>query len=92
MEGLKVQIEGSDKTITIPYLVYEEDHATPSDEELDEKIVIQTIEFAKSNGLREGDYMLRGTEDEVIIVQRAIIEKNAEEQKRFKYDDQRASE
>ena len=92
MDGMPVQITETDKTGLIPYLTYAEDLARPFDDDHDEKIQIQTIEFAKSLGLHERDSMLHGTEDAIENVRKAILTKNAEERKLFETYDKNSRE
>ena len=80
MDGISVQIEGTGKKISIPYLLYAQDYCRPFDEdERNEKIAEQTISFAKSLGLKEGDYVLCGSESTISHVIEVILKKNAEE-------------
>ena len=92
MDGMPVQITGTDKTSSIPLLIHAEDYARPFDDDCDEKIQIQTIKFAKSLGLYEGDSMLHGTEDAIANVQKEILKKNAEERQLFETYDKNARE
>ena len=87
MDVMYVQVEGTEEKRSIPYLLYAEDYCEPFDEGRDEKIFNQTVEFAKSLGLREGSYMLCGFEKTIENVQKAISVKNAEQRKLYqKYD------
>ncbi len=91
-DSIDVRIEGTDRKVSIPWLFYAVDYSEPFENDRDIKIAEQTIEFAKSLGLREEDYMLSGTESEVEKVRKAILASNAEEKKLFETYDQEAQE